>query len=198
MFIETNKTIDEYKIGLHQNYLATFLVIHDEFDLLVDRFMVDALSAKIADILENRKIFGKLGYSFVRFKFDVEYDEWGSFTPQKTLNAIEYALKKYEVYDDKTFNKIILEEDIPVTIEKIPEPEPTPERDIIRVVLTGIQPENLEGVLKSISELKGNDAEIFLEYNGVQYNKPDEYLSSDDLINYCLEQDIEFHKITAN
>jgi len=193
MFKETNRTLEEYKRNIHQSYLATFLVIHDEFDFLVDRFLLEPLSAKVADLLEQREIFNRLGYKFVRFKFDIEYDDDGSFVPSKTLNAIEYNLRKYKRLSDKDFgftpdskSPSRPEETTIKSNEPITQPTKT-----ITVILTSIEYKYLESVLTSMGKLTGNDS-ILIEYNGQIFENPSLKVNSSLIEKYCNKINVPY------
>lgn len=96
MFIDTDKTIKDFKLEVHQDYLMPFMVIHDEVDYICDTFLMKPIMTKVARISEVIKVFDKIGYKFVRFVFDLEYDKYSSFTASNSFSQYEYQMKKFD------------------------------------------------------------------------------------------------------
>lgn len=96
MFVDTNKTIKDFKLEVHQDYLMPFMVIHDEVDYICDTFMMKPIMTKVSRISEVVSVFDKIGYKFVRFVFDLEYDEYSAFTASKSFSQYEYQMKKFD------------------------------------------------------------------------------------------------------
>jgi len=177
----SGKTLYDFKRNIHQDYLATFLAIHDEWDIIIDKHLLQPISVKISDILENRKIFSKLGYSFVRFKFDIEFDsEHGSFVPESSMNAFNYSLKRFKRLDDSYANG---SEDssvqqnqtetvtAPITESVVENEEPEIEILKIQINMTKVKEAKFEGVLKILSSYEGVDCELYVEHNGNIYKQ---------------------------
>lgn len=95
MFVETTKTIKDFKLEVHQDYLMPFMVIHDEVDYICDTFMMKPIMTKVGRLSEVTKVFDKIGYKFVRFVFDLEYDKYSSFTASNSFSQYEYSMKKF-------------------------------------------------------------------------------------------------------
>lgn len=96
MFVETTKTIKDFKLEVHQDYLMPFMVIHDEVDYICDTFMMKPIMTKVGRLSEVTKVFDKIGYKFVRFVFDLEYDKYSSFTASNSFSQYEYSMKKFD------------------------------------------------------------------------------------------------------
>lgn len=95
MFVKTTKTIKDFKLEVHQDYLMPFMVIHDEVDYICDTFMMKPIMTKVGRLSEVTKVFDKIGYKFVRFVFDLEYDKYSSFTASNSFSQYEYSMKKF-------------------------------------------------------------------------------------------------------
>lgn len=96
MFVDTTKTIKDFKLEVHQDYLMPFMVIHDEVDYICDTFMMKPIMTKVSRISEVVKVFDKIGYKFVRFVFDLEYDKYSSFTASNSFSQHKYQMKKFD------------------------------------------------------------------------------------------------------
>lgn len=84
--------LDWYKRNVHQDMAALFLSIHDEVDLVVDRFLLKAIMVELSKVAESKWIFDRFGFPYINFYFDNEFDQWGSFTATGGFNPYKYAL----------------------------------------------------------------------------------------------------------
>jgi len=95
-FVSTNKSIDDFKKNIHQDYVYVPLTIHDEEDVVVDKYLKEGILYKLTKISENKKVFDKFGFKFINFYFDVEHDKFDSFTSSSSFNPMEVEVKRIE------------------------------------------------------------------------------------------------------
>lgn len=75
---------------------STFLTIHDEGDFICDRAILYPLTKKMSTLLDISEYYRKGWHKFIRYLFDVEYDEWGSFTALKSIPVYEEPINRAE------------------------------------------------------------------------------------------------------
>ena len=90
-------SVDRYLRDVHQDRLAIFLTVHDEVVFAVDDRFKFTLMTNVSRIAENKKIMDSLGYPFMNPYFDLEYDQWGSYTAKDKCNY--YGVDGYTLND---------------------------------------------------------------------------------------------------
>jgi len=98
-----SNTIDDLLIGLHQDYLINFLSVHDETVQLVDKKLAQPIMLETIKIAELNKLFEQIDLPFISFKFDVEYDDYGSYTAAKGFNISQYDVDTTRKFMGKGF-----------------------------------------------------------------------------------------------
>jgi len=91
--IKLDKTMKEVMLNLHQDLFINNFSVHDEIVNIMDRFLHQPLALQMVRIIELQKVFNQVGYPYITFKFDVEYDKWGSYTATSSLNPYTYHLE---------------------------------------------------------------------------------------------------------
>ena len=109
MWVDTNKSLEDFLAGVHQDYYSNFLNVHDEADYIVDEHVMRPLLVHINKISENKVLFDSLcKMPFINFKFDNEYDDHGSFTASRAFNPYEYEASwiRDQVKSDPSLPKV--------------------------------------------------------------------------------------------
>jgi len=115
-FIKCNKSREDLLRGLHQDTFISIFSVHDETVQILDKRLAQPIMTRTIQMTELDKIFSQIGLPFIKFKFDVEYDQFGSYTAAKAFDIYEYAVESYKImhgyYDkDKTNDTPATEED---------------------------------------------------------------------------------------
>ena len=105
--IDTSKTWDDYLVGLHQDMLVNFLSVHDEVVVLVDKHLAQSIMTNCVKIAQLDKIFDKVGVPYITFKFDIEYDEWGSYTAHKQFDVYKYSLLQQQMLSNGFISSVV-------------------------------------------------------------------------------------------
>lgn len=111
--VSVNKTKDDLLIGLHQEYFVQCLSVHDETVQLVDKKLAQPIMLEAIKIAELNKLFKQIDLPFISFKFDVEYDEWGSYTAAKGFNISQYDVDTTRKFMGKGFIPSIPKKETP-------------------------------------------------------------------------------------
>jgi len=97
MWEKTDKPLDYYIRGVHQDIFINFLNVHDEEDFIVDENVMKPLLMKFNSISELKPLFEAVcGLPFIVFLFDNEFDSTKSFTASEAFNPYEYKVKVSE------------------------------------------------------------------------------------------------------
>lgn len=104
--ISSNKTIGNIFENCHQDVVINAMSIHDELTMITDKYLFPAISVKMAQIAELPNIFDKIGFPFIKFQFDFEFDKWGSYTASSSTDPYEYWLKSQELMSKYNFTPI--------------------------------------------------------------------------------------------
>jgi len=97
MFVKAKyNDIDMYKRDVQQDLFIPFNTVHDEIDYLIDSNMFKPLLKKIINISALKKVMGKLKLPYINILFDVEYDEYNSWTAKKDIDIYQVALHEEE------------------------------------------------------------------------------------------------------
>lgn len=91
--IKSDKTMKDLLVNLHQDLFINNFSVHDEIVNIMDRFLHQSLALQMVKIIELKKVFDQIGYPYITFRFDVEYDKWGSYTATSALNPYKYDLE---------------------------------------------------------------------------------------------------------
>ena len=93
MFVaKSNKTIKDLLVNLHQDLFINNFSVHDEIVNLIDRHLHRPLALQMVRLIELQNVFNRLKVPYITFKFDVEFDKWGSYTATSALNPYKYHL----------------------------------------------------------------------------------------------------------
>lgn len=93
----TDKPLDYYIRGVHQDIFINFLNVHDEEDFIVDENVMKPLLVKFNSLSELKPLFEAIcGLPFIVFLFDNEFDSTKSFTASEAFNPYEYRVKVSE------------------------------------------------------------------------------------------------------
>lgn len=97
MWEKTDKPLEYYIRGVHQDIFINFLNVHDEEDFIVDENLMKPLLMKFNSISELKPLFEAVcGLPFIVFLFDNEFDSTKSFTASEAFNPYEYKVKVSE------------------------------------------------------------------------------------------------------
>ena len=98
-YFDDKKKIDDVIADTHQDMLVNFLSIHDELVFIVDKHLFKPIFNKIVKMAELREVFDKLGMKYITFKFDVEYDNFGSYTASESFDVYKYDIDGSQMGD---------------------------------------------------------------------------------------------------
>ena len=97
MWNKTEKDLNYYVRGVHQDVFVNFLNVHDEEDFIVDENIMKPLLVKFNMLSELKPLFEAIcGLPFIVFLFDNEFDSTKSFTAAEAFNPYEYRVKVAE------------------------------------------------------------------------------------------------------
>jgi len=96
-FIECNKSREDLLRGLHQDTFINIFSVHDETVQSLDKRLAQPIMTRMIQMAELDKIFSQVDLPFIKFKFDVEYDKFGSYTASQAFDVYEYAMESYKI-----------------------------------------------------------------------------------------------------
>lgn len=166
-FIPTEKSMDEILCGTFVDYLNVWATVHDEGDLLVPTELRDAIMKKVTNLGSLKDLIDKYKLSGLAMSFDVEFDDWGSWTADKSVDIYTYPNHHIEQATFDAWKEYAAKDLRPnVTVAQ--------KGKVITRPLTGISQEWLDALSKLPSGddtiLIQTDTEEFFEYERkVQY-----------------------------
>jgi hypothetical protein len=179
--IKTDKTVKDVLLNVHQDVLTNFLSVHDEIVVLTDKYLFEPIMTKLTKIIELEKVFKKLNAPYVKFKFDVEYDNFGSYTASNGLDVYQYFMESEKIIQSLLNSGFIKEETISEsekTTEKSEEILTQPKHTEIKEKVFKINQEDYQQVTDKIISLPDGgtvikinfDDQVFIYNRKVNFN----------------------------
>ena len=88
--VSIDKSREDLLLNLHQDMLINNFSVHDETIQIVDKKLAEPIMEQLVKISELSKVFSQIDIPFIQFKFDVEYDKWGSYTASDAIDVYKY------------------------------------------------------------------------------------------------------------
>ena len=155
-----NVPINDVIKGIHQDYMVNFLSIHDETVQISDKFLFKPIMRQFVKIAELPQIFSKTQIPFIQFKFDVEYDEWGSYTSNNKFEVYEYDVETLKLLKEKGFSKNNVDQNVQ-NVKK----DKKKQRETISVTIT----EEDTDKIRRIDSVKSGNVELYVFFNDEKY-----------------------------
>ena len=100
-FKKTSHSIEDFKADKRFNLLLPILAIHDEVDFLIDSNLLHPILNRLDHIAKVRHIFDKVGFKYLPFQFDYEFD-----LANKTFLPLD-SYTPFSAYVEYLRNKVI-------------------------------------------------------------------------------------------
>jgi len=145
-FKKTPHSIEDFKADKRFNLLIPVLAIHDEVDFLIDSNLLHPIINRLDHIAKVRHIFDKVGFKYIPFQFDYEFD----LTNRTFLPLDSYS--PFKAYIEYLQNKVI---ESP-TIKKEASGLSTPKEGVDRLtvaqqwLLLEDDPEKIQAILDTL------------------------------------------------
>jgi hypothetical protein len=91
-----SKDVNYYIRRVKTEMAHTFLTVHDEIDFVADRSILFALCKRMSQLLDISKYYAKYNVPYIRYLFDVEYDNWGAWTASESIKVYSSPLTREE------------------------------------------------------------------------------------------------------
>jgi hypothetical protein len=91
-----SKKLDYYLRRIRTETVHIVLTVHDEIDYLADFSILKPLTKKLSQALDISEYYKKYNVPFIRYLFDIEYDEWGAWTAGKAVDVYSLPVSREE------------------------------------------------------------------------------------------------------
>ncbi len=171
-FQKVDKTIDQVLLGTHTDYINCWALVHDEGDLFVPVELRNPIMKKVTSLVSLKELLDKYKLPGVSMSYDVEFDDWGSWTASKSVDVYAYPENKGEGILRELWQK---SKDSGRTTTVAPTPAPVA-AEPVGSGKTITQPFHLvtEEWLQSLSALPDGEDTVFVETgegNLFEYNR---------------------------
>lgn len=85
-----------YIRGVRTETSHIILTVHDEIDYIADNSILKPLTKKLSQFLDISSYYKRFKVPYIRYLFDVEYDEFGAWTAGKAIDVYKEPLNKEE------------------------------------------------------------------------------------------------------
>lgn len=92
----TQPNLDAYLVKSHVDYLNIWASVHDEGDFTVLQFLRNAIMKTTVDEVSLKDLLDKYNLPGLGMSYDVEFDEFLSWTAGESVNVYEYPTTKNE------------------------------------------------------------------------------------------------------
>lgn len=94
-FVKT--TSQQVYENVQQNILMAWHTVHDEYNFIIDEYLIEGITKKLAEMGAVKSVFDRIGTGWINYVFDVEFDtKTYSFSPKNSLNVYALAGSKTE------------------------------------------------------------------------------------------------------
>jgi len=154
-FIKTDKSMDDILLGTHTDYVTPWVTVHDEVDYSTLKFLKTPIMKDAAHLTDLSDIIAKFKLPGLSLSYDVEFDEWDSWTASSDVNVYDYPGNHVESEYISKLAKSKLN-DIKVNLD---ESNIKVTGKIITIPINKVN----ESTLKSISELEDGLDSVIIE-----------------------------------
>lgn len=167
-FNECRKSLNEIKAGMWIDYMMPFAVVHDEIDIVTLKHLRDPLMSLNVDVTSLKDIFDKrFQWAGIATTYDVEFDEWDSWTAVSAVPIYTYAGSPKELESKNEYYKLLEEIKLkkPEVIKQEIKEEPKSE---------SITLEMKDGLLETIESLPDGETTVKVKMNSdktITYNR---------------------------
>ena len=91
-----SKNLDFFTRRIKTEVGHMILTVHDEIDYLTDYSFLKPLTKKFSQYLDISAYYKKFNVPFIRYLFDIEFDEWGSWTAGKSVDVYQMPISREE------------------------------------------------------------------------------------------------------
>ena len=91
-----SKNLEFYLRRIKTETANMILTVHDEIDYLADFSILNVLTKKMSLYLDISEYYRKYAVPYIRYLFDIEYDEWGAWTAGKSIDVYQMPISREE------------------------------------------------------------------------------------------------------
>jgi hypothetical protein len=95
-FQKVDKTVDDILLGTHVDYINCWASVHDEGDLYVPKVLRNPIMKKVTALTSLKELLDKYKLPGVSMSYDVEFDDWNSWTAAKSVDIYAYPENQKE------------------------------------------------------------------------------------------------------
>lgn len=101
-FVETEKTMEDFLLGTHTDYLNPWITVHDEVDFVVPKALSAPIMKTVSIIASLKELIDKYKLPGLSMSYDIEFDRWNSWTASSDVDIYAYPLnhKEAEIYEE--------------------------------------------------------------------------------------------------
>lgn len=91
-----SKKLSFFQRRIQSETAHMILTVHDEIDYLTDFSILKPLTKKLSQYLDISVYYKKFNVPYIRYLFDIEYDEWGAWTAGKSVDVYQMPISREE------------------------------------------------------------------------------------------------------
>lgn len=92
----TKKTMDEYLLGTHTDYITCWATVHDEVDYVVPLAIRNGVMKKVSHVGSLKDLFDKFKLPGLSMLYDIEFDKYNSWTAGSSVPIYQYPMNRQE------------------------------------------------------------------------------------------------------